>query len=77
MSELSLLPSEPLLRQYTEVITDLYRNITIEGNQASHFHVVVRDSESRMAWRHRLLKQVPKLALIALSDGTVPHSFIL
>ncbi|HBM8676774.1 TPA: DUF905 family protein [Escherichia coli] len=56
MSELSLLPSEPLLRQYTEVITDLYRNITIEGNQASHFHVVVRDSESRMAWRHRLLE---------------------
>lgn len=40
MSELSLLPSEPLLRQYTEVITDLYRNIIIEGNQASHFHVL-------------------------------------
>ncbi|EOU1408369.1 DUF905 family protein [Enterobacter roggenkampii] len=77
MSELSLLPSEPLLRQYTEVITALYRNITIEGNQASHFHLVVRDTESRMASRHSVLQQVPKLALIAISDGTVPHSFIL
>ncbi|EPS8493420.1 DUF905 domain-containing protein [Yersinia enterocolitica] len=46
-----LLPPGPFTRAQAEVVTASCRNITIEDDQHSHFRLVVRDREGRMAWR--------------------------
>ncbi|THE38942.1 hypothetical protein DJ535_10250 [Citrobacter murliniae] len=51
MPELQLLLLGAFTRQQVEAIIHQYHNMSIEDDQGSHFHLVVRDSEGRMVWR--------------------------
>jgi len=51
MTELLTLPPGPFSRKQAEPLIRLYRNITLEDDQGSHFRLVVRDAEGRMVWR--------------------------
>ncbi|MGQ3660718.1 DUF905 domain-containing protein [Citrobacter braakii] len=47
----SPLPPGPFTRRQAESVVVFYRNIAIEDDQATHFRLVIRDSEGQLIWR--------------------------
>ncbi|HDX9076782.1 DUF905 family protein [Klebsiella michiganensis] len=45
------LPPGPFSRAQAEAVVALYRNVTVEDDQGTHFRLVIRDSSGMLIWR--------------------------